>query len=1109
MTNKNFFLSLLTLGLWLGIGAINSFAQWGAPYSNNWIYSENPYIKINVTKSGIHKIPFTSIPSSFPLNKPENLKIFHLGKEISIISTDNNEIIFYAVPNDGSSDSLLYRPMSSRINPYSSIYSTTGAYFLTVDNTLGKRAQKEAKVIDQTLSPLSFHLESDVKVNSQEYSHSTQIYIKPDFINSFFEDGASKTGERLLSNTLYTYPYLLKNRNHESVIKPSVKILLHGRSNNSRDVELYVGKDAQNLRKITTKNIVNFIAQIVTIELENSDISDSGNFFLAFKSTSDLAVDRFSIGFIETNHPQNFLIDEADTNKIFTLPASPGVVSRIKISSTSKNKTIYDISDVNNPRIILGDISDFVVARKINTIEKLLVTNQYSLISAEQISLVSFQNIKPAFYNYIIVTNETLESSAQKYAAYRSSTEGGAYRPIVIKIKDVYNQFNFGEVSPVAIRRFADYMISDGNTEKYLVLLGKSTTFVERMSPELLEDVPAIGYPASDILLVEGLAGTPTNQPAIPVGRISAVNTQQLDNYLQKVKDYEQNAANDYGWRKKVLHMNGGKTAEELSQFRTTLSDLASVIENGFVGGSVTGVSKQSIIEVERANITPEINEGVGLVTFLGHGNQYVTDFDLGFVSEAGRGYQNANKYPVMYFNGCSVGNIFNAHLNPDLSASDKMPLSMDWLFASKKGAIAIIANSFEGYVSPLVKYLNGFYSDLFTKSQSVGMSIGKVQTEAIKGVLGGVTNYFDIANIHQALLQGDPAIHVISVEYPDYQVDPVTAITLYSESGTKNIEDSKTIRTAVTLSNFGRYIKGEQVPIQIIYSFANSADKVVTEIVSATPNQDTIYASYENQNQALTAVKVKIDPNNILSEMDKNNNISELVVDWNVAKKQFIYTLGNTKDLISPVLNVNFNGRVIKNGATLAPNPIINFIVQDDRLIQGDTTLLDIYLKSCDSDTCDFKRITYSSNQFVLNTLSGNTFNLKLSSRIKMEGTYELLVTARDEIGNSSLQSYRVKFNILEETSGITVVVSPNPASEYVHFEVASKVTELKSIKYLIYNLKGVLVASKDIVPNESAVNEWYWLPNVDSGLYLYKVILNNNGGTLEEKSGKIVLTR
>ena len=96
--------------IWLTANAAH--AQWGAPYANSWIKYNKPYVKIGIVKKGLHKISLSNLPKSFPTDSPDKLQLWRRGKQISIISIANKEILFYAVPNDGASDSLLYRPMS-------------------------------------------------------------------------------------------------------------------------------------------------------------------------------------------------------------------------------------------------------------------------------------------------------------------------------------------------------------------------------------------------------------------------------------------------------------------------------------------------------------------------------------------------------------------------------------------------------------------------------------------------------------------------------------------------------------------------------------------------------------------------------------------------------------------------------------------------------------------------------------------------------------------------------------------------------------------------------------------------------------------------------------
>ncbi len=117
------------------------------------------------------------------------------GNQVSIIKVDTSEILFYGVPNDGSSDALLYRLPVSRTNPYYSIYSDESSYFLTVSPTNGERAAVESLTPSGT--PLLYHIKTDVKTYVNEYTHTTVYSTRPANLNSYFEEGESGTGTLL------------------------------------------------------------------------------------------------------------------------------------------------------------------------------------------------------------------------------------------------------------------------------------------------------------------------------------------------------------------------------------------------------------------------------------------------------------------------------------------------------------------------------------------------------------------------------------------------------------------------------------------------------------------------------------------------------------------------------------------------------------------------------------------------------------------------------------------------------------------------------------------------------------------------------------------------
>lgn len=1088
-----------------------AYGQWTAPYSNSWINYNKSYVKIGITKKGIHKIPFSSLPQGFTVAAPEKLQLWRRGKQVSIISTANNEIWFYAVPNDGASDSLLYRPMSSRINPYFSMYSDEGSYFLTNGDTAGARAKVVNQAVDPKLEVLPEHNELVTTNFQTDYSLSTQNPVRPDFFNSFFEIGASRTGKVQLTGTVMTNEFTLKDLSGGAE-KATIKLLLHGRSNNSRKIEVYVGKNAQSLRLVYTLTNNGFEGTEFTFSLKPEDVDENKKGIFTLKTLATERSERFSLAYFSVGYPQ---VPNMTTlkSKEFMLAAGSGSWNRFQIKGAPASPTILDISETDAPIVIGGLPENLMVPRIAGKKVTLLASNEITSVAAAKISLVNFKAIAPKDPNYIIITTESLSDGASKYAEYRASQIGGGYKPLIVKINDIYNQFNYGEPSPLAIKKFMAYLLNEGGKDKYLFLIGKSITHNERMKRELPDEVPTIGYPGSDMLLVEGIAGAAADLPAIPVGRLAAFTNQHILDYLQKVKEYEQNVVGDYGWRKNILHLNGGKNTGEINQLKDLLGELVPSVVNGAVGGKVTPfVKQQPIAEVESVNITPDVNKGVGMITYFGHGSPTVTDLDMGYITDVARGYNNPMKYPMMYFNGCGVGNIFSARYNTNPNATDRITLSLDWLLAPNRGTVAVIANSFESFVSPAFRYLQQLYTNMFVEPSTVNLSVGKIQVAVANAIISNSKDKYSVANVHQSLLQGDPVLKLITVDKPDYAVDPDESITLYSESASKTFETSDSIKVSLILSNLGRFIDTQSVPLQITYVGKNG-NVISSKVLKAFPYGDTVTVSFLNKKD-IDKIQVHIDPKHTLSELDIRNNIAELEVDWDFVKSKGIFTSANNKDIIAPILSVWFDDRLLKDGEAIAANPVISFKLQDDRQLFPDTALVDIFLKRCGDNSCDFEKLVYSKVAVELDSVDNYTFKLNLLTKDLGTGAYELLATVKDRAGNASVQPYRISFKIGGDVvEGPKLVVSPNPASAYVRFELYSgNSLNLKSIRYLIYNQAGVVMEDKEIVkPKWSLTSEWYWMSAaLPAGLYAYKVILTDmDGKSLEQRTGKLALIK
>ncbi|QRR03484.1 putative type IX secretion system sortase PorU2 [Dyadobacter sandarakinus] len=953
MKVKNFtsFFSLVVLAFIFTAANVN--AQWSGSYGNEWLAGKygQSWVRIGVNATGIHRIPISSLPSAFQNADKTKLQLWRRGVQVSIIKADATEILFYAVPNDGASDQQLYRLPTSRKNPYFSLYSNESAYFLTIGTTNGARAAVENTPVDGSITPLASHVRTELKTYQNEFTHTTLYSLRPSTLNSYFEEGKTGTGSRIpISNALstiytsnpksinYTNSYVPEPFSYQIKVpaedaQPNVKIMLSGRYGNPK-VDVFAGKNANTLRLASTVYTSDFNPYELSFDLLPEDYDATGNGTLGFQSTVNL--NYFSVTYFTVTYDQLIDMQGLGTYEFNFPAAASGSKSRMTIANPAANTKFYDISNVNQPRIISGNAADLMVTRNGSAL-KLLATNQQVEVLPAKISTITFPQYNPANTDYLIVTNQTLESSAAAFATYRqTTTPGRKFKPAVMKIKDVYNVFNYGEPSPVAIRHMVDYMISDGNKDKYLLILGKSVTRPDRVTKELPDEVPTVGFPGSDVLLTDGLQGTPEDVPAIPVGRISATANQQVLDYLAKISTYE--SQKDLSWRKNVMHMSGGKDQSEINQFSGYLATIGGNVTGAPFSGTVIQKIKTIAEDVqEQITIAPELNgtgatiKGLGMVSYFGHGSTYRTDLNAGYATDPAKGYNNTNKYPVLFYNGCGVGNVFSNLFDPTVNAATSRPMSLDWLLAPAKGAIVVFGNDWDAYASTSNEYLDRLYPLLFT-SDDKRLSIGQIlqnvaaQTKAAKGYTynadqnSRVAGYYDAdrANIHQVLLQGDPALKVLLTESAlpvnfisfDAKVTSPSQVTLTWKTASERNNSHFIVEKSYNARNFeaiGR-VEGK----------GDSESEATYNFIDTHPLAGTSYYRLTQVDVETIENGVKVQDQNIYSKLASvsRDNFDRLVVSPNPSADIAEIKLDAPVSIKSWNL-FDINGRMIKKQQT------------------------------------------------------------------------------------------------------------------------------------------------------------------------------------------------
>lgn len=251
------------------------------------------------------------------------------------------------------------------------------------------------------------------------------------------------------------------------------------------------------------------------------------------------------------------------------------------------------------------------------------------------------------------------------------------------------------------------------------------------------------------------------------------MNEQELQTYLDKVKEHEQQQADKTQtvahkkWTKNIAFVAGLNSGTLESTLDGYFQNYREQVTDSFFGGRVTYFSNGTT-----GPITPAVNkkmqdlfsEGISMFHYFGHSSA----INLDYVIDDPATFKNQGKYPLFYLNGCDAGNIFSfdiSRLNGITSLAEKFVMS------PHSGAIAFIGSSHYGITSYLDILNRGFYSSLNKKGYGKAMSINLRDADQylINYPADSMLRYLQA---EQHILNGDPAVSIHAHQKPDYVIE-------------------------------------------------------------------------------------------------------------------------------------------------------------------------------------------------------------------------------------------------------------------------------------------------------------------------------------------------
>lgn len=1061
-------------------------------FGNEWMQTGQKYLKVSVNQPGIYRLGFDDIKAadpSFLQTNPANWQLFFRGEPVAIrivgqqdgVFNAQDYVEFYGEGNDGSQDSLLYRPRQ-RLHPYQTLFSDKSAYFLTNSPTVAGKRMPELNLPAQGLSPVAFHVEETVQAFTTEYTFNNLKSLEPYLQQSYFEPGEGWSGRLLTTDSVGVVQVKLAGR--AAVNWPvTLEGMVNGRDNSFHQIQVQI--DANTTTPISSIFCPGFTSQTFQTIIKPETIQNE-QLTVRFKSEKSAYTNNFSITYVKVLYPQ--AVDMAgQRSKVFHLPPSARLTALMAVKNAPATAIAYDITDKANCRYLVAQVAD----NQINVVVNEAAQNRSVLLTDQFQKPLAIQAIRslpaiPKSTDYLIITHASLRQSAAAYAAYRASVGGGGYQPFIIEADSLYDSFNYGERSPLALRRFANFMLAN-TAVKNMLLIGRANSYPYSVKTATDDLVPTIGYPGSDILLTAGLGGYPINTQAIPTGRLNVTTNEQVLTYLEKIKQIEESTPNGL-WRKHIVHISGGKSAPEAEGLRGALSDIGSIYTNGILGGQISSFSKTTTDEVEKINIAPLVNDGVSLITFFGHAGPSVTDMNFGFASPPENGFRN-QYYPLMVFNGCGVGEIFSRFNT----------MSTDWLLAPKKGAGIVLAHTYWSFQQPTTRYLTKLYGYLYADATTLGKPFGKVQQQINAALDGEGVSGYDISVMLQMLLQGDPALSLYPLPNPDFSVEQ-KGLYIQSNVVGSSLKNSDSVRVVIPLANLGKFVPGQSVAVSVTKTINGTATGNALRF-NAFRYRDTL--SYTMvKDERLQKIDVTIDPDNQVVELDKANNKATLVIDWTQAQGSTSYPLNALPDRVSPEVNVFVDGRIRENQAMVGVNPRVEiYLLDENPLSTKDTAAVDVYLKSC--ETCTPQKL--SAALFSVSAVSSNQIQVTTNLSLKEGGSYQLIVFGKDAAGNRTQPPYVLDISVVGADQAVSFITYPNPASTYVKFELTLNRKELPTeSRLLIYNQLGQRVFD-DTMPISIGKSSFLW-QGTTPGTYPYSLQLTYKDGRIETHTGRVI---
>ena len=282
--------------------------------------------------------------------------------------------------------------------------------------------------------------------------------------------------------------------------------------------------------------------------------------------------------------------------------------------------------------------------------------------------------------NFVIIAHSTMVSAAAPLAALRQSQ---GMQVSVVNLADVYDEFNYGEKDPTAIKNFLQYTQTKwAKAPRYAMLLGGAS----------YDPRNYLGYGNLDLVptqyIATGLTRTSSDDwfvdfnndglPDMAIGRVPVQTAADAATVIGKFTGYGQTTG---AWTKNIVM--AADANDQYNDFESASANVAALIPAGYSTQSV--LTGQLGGSAAASAIVNGFDSGAALINYTGHGfEQYWSGSDI-FSTATVPALTNSSQLPFVASIGCLTG-YFQDPTTVSLAAAT--------LLAPSGGAVAVWASS-------------------------------------------------------------------------------------------------------------------------------------------------------------------------------------------------------------------------------------------------------------------------------------------------------------------------------------------------------------------------------------------------------------------------------